>query len=163
MSLYDIFSNLCGKAPRIVQRKPDKRTGKVYQSISFKSLNIESLNYYSELFYIYKNDGLQRKIKIVPGNIKDLLTPRALAYWIMDDGGINSYKATQLNTDSFTLEQIQLLQQALLENFQLRTRLAEKRAGQWIIVIPIKQPLPLSAIVGPYMHSSMRYKIKGLF
>lgn len=80
MSLYDIFSNLCGKAPRIISRKPDKRTGKVYQSISFKSLNIESLNYYSELFYIYNNDGKRRKIKIVPHNINELLTPRALAF-----------------------------------------------------------------------------------
>lgn len=48
----------------------------------------------------------------------------------MDDGGINFYKATILNTDNFTLDQIKLLQKTLLENFQLRTRLAEKRAGQ---------------------------------
>lgn len=80
MLLYDIFFNLCGKAPRIVSRKPDKRTGKVYQSISFKSLNIESLNYYSELFYIYKNDGKRRKFKIIPDNINELLTARALAF-----------------------------------------------------------------------------------
>ena len=48
----------------------------------------------------------------------------------MDDGGIDSYKATILNTDSFTLDQVKRLQVALLANFQLRTRLAEKRAGQ---------------------------------
>ena len=87
-------------------------------------------------------------------NIKELLTARALAFWIADDGGISSYKATILNTDSFTLDQLNLLQQALLDNFNLRTRLAEKRPGQWIIVIPIKQPIPLYEIVGPYLHSS---------
>ena len=48
----------------------------------------------------------------------------------MDDGGINFHKATILNTENFTLDQVKLLQQALLDNFQLRTRLAEKRAGQ---------------------------------
>lgn len=48
----------------------------------------------------------------------------------MVDGGIDFYKATILNTDSFTLEQVKLLQQALLENFQLRTRLSKKREGQ---------------------------------
>lgn len=45
----------------------------------------------------------------------------------MDDGGVNAYKATQLNTDSFTLEDIHILQEALHNNFQLRTRLIEKR------------------------------------
>ena len=130
MFLYDIFSNLCSKAPRVTSRKPDKRTVKIYKTVAFKSLNIESLNYYSELFYIFKNEGKRKKFKIVPDNIIELLTPRALAFWIMDDGGIDSYKATILNTDSFTLDQVKRLQVALLANFQLRTRLAEKRAGQ---------------------------------
>lgn len=31
----------------------------------------------------------------------------------MDDGGINTYNATILNTDSFTLEEVELLQKAL--------------------------------------------------
>lgn len=90
LSLYEIFSNICGKAPRIISRKPDKRTGKVYQTISFKggaTLNFEALNYYFELFYIYNTttvgkdskEAKRRKIKIVPDNIQDLLTPRALA------------------------------------------------------------------------------------
>ncbi|MGC4421243.1 hypothetical protein ABXW19_12220, partial [Streptococcus suis] len=55
---------------------------------------------------------------------------RALAYWIIDDGGINAYGATQLNTDSFTLSEVHLLQDALRENFQLRTRVVEKRTNQ---------------------------------
>lgn len=42
-------------------------------------------------------------VKIVPSNISELLTPRALAYWIMDDGGKGSYGETILHTRSFTL------------------------------------------------------------
>lgn len=48
----------------------------------------------------------------------------------MDDGGINAYGATQLNTDSFTLIEISLLQQALTDNFSLRTRVVKKRQNQ---------------------------------
>ena len=48
----------------------------------------------------------------------------------MDDGGINAYKATQLNTDSYTLEDVNRLQRALADSFQLRTRLIEKRKDQ---------------------------------
>lgn len=48
----------------------------------------------------------------------------------MDDGGINSDKATLLNTDSFTLEDIIRLQEALTVNFGLRTRVNKKRLNQ---------------------------------
>jgi hypothetical protein len=80
----------------------------------------------------------------------------------MDDGGIDAYKTTHLNTDNFSLNDINLLQDALKDKFQLRTRLIQKRPLQWAIVIPIKQIQSLASIVGPYIHTSMAYKIKGL-
>lgn len=67
---------------------------------------------------------------MVPANIGELLTPRALAYFIMDDGGKGPYGEMNLHTRSFTLEDVQLLQQALADNFKLRTRLIEKTPGQ---------------------------------
>jgi hypothetical protein len=129
-SLYVIFQELTGLlgAPKIHTRKPDVRTGKVYSTIAFKTRALESLNYFYTLFYVYDSDGKRRKV--VPINIKVLLTARALAYWIMDDGGINSDKATLLNTDSFTLEDIIRLQEALTANFGLRTRINKKRLNQ---------------------------------
>jgi len=45
----------------------------------------------------------------------------------MDDGGIDTFRATHLNTDSFNLNDINLLRVALKENFYLRTRLIKKR------------------------------------
>lgn len=97
--------------------------------------------------------------KSVPHNIAELLTPTALAYWIMDDGGKTFYNQTVLYTNSFSLADVQLLQGALLSNFGLRTRLIEKRPGQWIIAIPVVQVTSLYSIVYPYMHESMLYKI----
>jgi len=80
----------------------------------------------------------------------------------MDDGGIDVFKATHLNTDKFTLNDINLLQVALKENFELRTRIIKKRYEQWAIVIPIRQKQSLASIVGSYMHNTMAYKVKGL-
>lgn len=80
----------------------------------------------------------------------------------MDSGGINTYNATILNTDSFTLEEVELLQKALKQKFGLRTRKSEKRKGQWIIIIPVRQTVPLSDIVRPFMHETMLFKVKGL-
>lgn len=97
--------------------------------------------------------------KAVPSKIGDLLTPLALAYWLMDDGGITAYNQTTLNTDSFSYADLLVLQEALLNNFRLRTRLSLKRPGQWMIVIPVRQSVPLKDIVGEYMNISMAYKI----
>lgn len=79
-SLYVIFHELTGplSSPKIHTRKPDVRTGKVYSTIAFKTRAIESLNYFYTLFYVYDSDGKRRKV--VPMNIKELLSARALDY-----------------------------------------------------------------------------------
>jgi hypothetical protein len=52
----------------------DKRTNKIYSSVSFSTLTLSCFTHYKELFYNSKNK------KVVPLNIKNLLTPRGLAY-----------------------------------------------------------------------------------
>ena len=60
----------------------DKRTNVSYSSVSFATLSLPCFNYFKNLFY--NSDEL----KIVPSNIKVLLTRRGLAYWIMDDSSL---------------------------------------------------------------------------
>jgi hypothetical protein len=110
------------------------------------------LNIFHDIFY---KDGT----KIVPLNIGALLNARALAYWIMDDGGKGSHGETILHTRSFTLKEVELLQSVLMDNFGLRTRLSEKVPGQWVIIILVKQVTPVKDIVAPYMCLSMLYKL----
>lgn len=152
-TLYIIFKNLTGTEPKIQTRKPDKRTGKVYSTIAFRTLRHPVLNEFQELFY-------KKGKKIVPINISELLTPVSLAFWIMVDGHITSFGQTILNTQSFSLEGINLLQNAIKSNFKLRTRLIEKEKDQWLIVIPYGQIVKLHSIVGPHMHETMLYKVK---
>ena len=52
----------------------NKKTNISYSSISFASLTLPCFNYYRNLFYNKKN------IKVVPLNIKELLTPKGLCY-----------------------------------------------------------------------------------
>lgn len=81
----------------------------------------------------------------------------------MDDGGITAYNQTVLHTNSYSADEIALLQSALLANFKLRTRVIIKKEGQWLIAIPVRQEVSLKAIVGrgeaQHMHDSMKYKI----
>jgi hypothetical protein len=73
LSLFSLFKSLTISEPKVIIRKPDKRTNKIYKSIAFKTSAMFCLNKYHELFY--KNG-----VKFVPDNIHELLTARGLAY-----------------------------------------------------------------------------------
>jgi hypothetical protein len=150
--LYILLKNLVGAAPKVHIRKPDKRTGKVYATFAFKTLALPCFNYYYDLFYL-------NGIKGVPSNIKELLTARALAYWIMDDGGKGTNGDMILHTRAFTLEDVKKLCLALNSNFGLTTRIYEKVPGQWVISIPKKDSELLKNLVAHHMCPSMLYKL----
>jgi len=132
LSLFNLFKPLVTNEPRIITRKADKRTRKIYKSIAFKTLAIMCLNKYRDLFY-------KDKIKIVPQNIHELITARSLAYWIMDDKSKTFYNQMILHTRAFTKEEVILLQKALEIKFKLITHFEEKGYNQWVIIIPLKQ------------------------
>ena len=153
--LYKVYEPLCNSPPKEVKRKPDKRTGKTYNSVSFRTRNLPVL---ADIY----NSWYKDRVKVVPANIVSLLTPKALAYWIIDDGGKEYWGSTRLFTNCFILAEVKQVQEALSLNFKLRTRLLELKTNQWAIVIPVRQPVRLAEIVGPYIHESMRYKVHGL-
>jgi hypothetical protein len=141
MFIYSHFYSLCGAGPKVYIRKPDPRTNKIYSSIQVKTLALPCLNFYRNLFYNEKGK------KIIPDNIDKLLTARALAFWICDDGNKGHGNYTSLFTQSYSYDEILLLKNALKVNFKLRTRSHEVKSGQWIIVIPVKQEVSLKDIV----------------
>ena len=58
----------------------------------------------------------------VPKNIHELLTPRGLAYWFIDDGSklcINQKRYYSFATHSFPLEDQEILVEALRDNFEI--------------------------------------------
>lgn len=85
-------------------------------------------NEFVDLFYPYG-------VKIVPANIGALLTPVGLAFWICDDGGF-SHGDLFLHTDSYTLEEVQLLVNVLQTKFNLECWETLRRPGQYAICIP---------------------------
>lgn len=150
-SLYELLKPLTAMEPAILTRHNKKRNTTT-QSLYFRTLAMPCLNYYYDLFYV-------NKIKIIPNNLNELLTPRGLAYWIMDDGSKSFYNQTILHTRAFKKEQLVYIQEVLYNNFQLTSRLEEKTFNQWVIYIHKRKKVKLVDIVGPYIHKSMLYKI----
>jgi hypothetical protein len=77
-----LFKNYCLSTPQIIDLLVDKRTGKVYSYVVFRTLSLPCLNDLYEVFYPM---GKKR----IPLNIRSLLTPLGLAYWICDDGSFD--------------------------------------------------------------------------
>src|SRR6266540_275014 len=67
--------------------------------------------------------------KIIPNNIADHLTPRSLAFWIMDDGQQVKRGGLTLCTDSYNSNEINILREALKNNFNLETSINNKKGN----------------------------------
>ena len=70
---------------------------------------------------------MRRKIffiqKIIPKNIEQLLIdPIALAIWYLDDGTKRNYNGCRFATQSFSLEDNEMLQSTLKTNFDLSVK-----------------------------------------
>lgn len=78
--LHTLFMTLLKQdsQPKIFDRKPDKRTGKVYSTIRFHTRHLPCLNEFFELFYI--SNGMGGYTKTVPKTISKYITAISLAY-----------------------------------------------------------------------------------
>lgn len=109
--ICDLFKPYLSKEYHVKENfYTDKRTNNTYSSVNFATLSLPCFNFYRHLFYSSNN------IKIVPLNIHKLLTPRGLAYWIMDDGSLQN-KGLHLNTYAFSNQEVLMLTKTLKNLF----------------------------------------------
>jgi hypothetical protein len=146
---------------RVVWKK--KRSNTTYEALRFNTRSLPCFNYYREVFY--PDPGLRTKgpqwaeggIKIVPANIKELLTARGLAYWAMDDG----YKDRgnfRFATESFSRDDVLLLLEVLKEN--LDCSLNTVQSTQYRIYVKTNSMVQFRALISPYFFPSMLYKLQ---
>ena len=132
-----------------------QKGNKVYYSIKIRTWSFRSFNFLYNLFY-------KDKVKCIPTNIGDFLTPLALAIWFMDDGGKNS-SSVLIHTNSFTKKEVEMLQKVLFQKYHRRTTTRKKRSkdpDRGYIIDILKKDLPLFAsLVKPHMIQSMHYKL----
>ena len=100
--------------------------------------------------------------KVVPDHISDLLnTPLSLAVWFMDDGTVDKRRGSVLfETQSFSVEDIECLQECLLVNFDIKSNPVKSGRGRGFrLYVSIAQAIKLKAIIAPHVIDSMRYKL----
>lgn len=120
-------------------------------ALYFRTRGLPCLNQLRSLFY-------KDKVKIVPEDIYNLLTPVALAHLIMGDGSAKKHGLI-LCTDSYTLIDIVRLINVLIVKFNLDCKLRYHSPTQPRIYISHYSMPTLRKLVKPYMAESMLYKI----
>jgi hypothetical protein len=149
--LFNLFSSYSNMGTPKHYEFLDKRNNKVNTSISFHTYSLPCFNYYYELFYV-------ERVKGIPLNIGDLLTPVSLAYWAMDDGYKNG-NGFMFCTDSYTLKEVEILIKALKDNFDLNSTNHTKGIDSYRIYIKTESMDKFRSLVTPYFHSSMMHKL----
>lgn len=149
--VLNVFMSLHHNSKSIPAFYKGIRNETITYAVAFKTRSLPCFNEIYDLFY-------KDKIKQIPNNIYDLLTPIAIAHWIMGDGA-KLNKGLILCTDSYTVQEVLKLMNVLKIQYDLNTfiqGIKNKRSRIYIL----QESMPkLINIVKPYMLKSMLYKL----
>ena len=156
--LHAVFSEWSGMKPTIREIAQDEKF-KQRSSVWFRTYQHCSFRFYYGIFYSVVNG---EKRKIVPKLIHRFLTPRALAYWFMDDGTfhVDKYGNRQyyFSTQGFlTHEQVRLVS-ALKNKFSLEFNI-HKDKKKYRLYLKSESRENFLEIIKPYVLPSMTYKL----
>lgn len=147
---YEIFKDIVEKGPRKIMVWHDSKRNKNHYSWYFHSKSLENLGLPQKYFY-------RGKTKILPENVFDLITPRALAVWFMDDGS-NTGNSYTINTQCFSKEEQEKIVDFFKKKYNINAKIV-KEYSNFKIAIGRHEYQKLSDIIEPYIIPSMIYKI----
>jgi hypothetical protein len=120
-----------------------------YEFYNARTVKFTSLAYLYDLWYPLPNIR-----KIVPIELKEYLTPLALAIWFMDDGSFQN-GGEKFTTQSFTYQECLFLAELLKEKYSLKVTVNKFIENQFYSYI-WKQSIPkFRELVSPYLIYSM--------
>ena len=149
--LYGILKDWVLTQPKI--RQVTLSNGKTYGKVTFSTLSHGAFRFYAHQFYPCGK-------KTVPELIERWLTPRAVAYWFMDDGSVKSKesKGVIFNTQGYRKEDVGRLACILRKKFNLDAKPRRQKEG-YQIYISGKSYENFKNLVSSHMLEEMKYKI----
>lgn len=158
LSLYQILSESGLKLKEIkYYARDDKRHGSVNNSIYFRTEATHLLNPLANLFLSVDER------KIIRADIDKFLDPVALAYWVCDDGQLVKRGGITLCTDSYILQEVELLIKILENKYNLKCTIHIKKgisgSEYYRIYIGRKSLYEIKPLLIPHIHKSFLYKL----
>jgi len=148
--LLHVF-NLFREAGLVLMTIPSNGTsiikGVTYTWAQFTTVSLSAWNPLYSAWYV-------NGVKVIPMNIDVLLTPIAMTYWFMDDGGWTG-PGIHISTNSFTQEDVMRLLNVLKDKYGLKCSIHWRNR----IYIWAGSTGRFIDIVRPYIHENMAYKL----
>ncbi len=146
---YRIFQNIVTRKPWSVAWRGNQ-TGNIYSAWFFHTKTLHCLRTFQRMFY-------PNGKKVIPSNIENLLTPRALSIWFMDDGCMTKNSAI-INTQCFTKPEQILLSKLFRDQFGIETKLNKDRLT-YRLRMNRENSQKLSNIIKDFVPKCMQYKL----
>lgn len=162
---YELLKDFCNAGPKL-KYSTNGRSTILHPGYMFYTRVHYSLDFYGNMFYKFNSETC-RFTRSIPVNIEQFLTPRAIAYWYMDDGYLKwrgKSNAMVLCTDSFHLDEVNILRIALKNLYNIETQLNRKDPKKdnygYRISINEQNSLLFRALIKDYVLESMNYKLQ---
>ena len=153
--LYEIFKNYVKTHPqlKLVKYKNNQTKDTKSTNIRFATISSSTFTFFGKQFY-------KEKKKVIPKLIHRWLTPRALAYWYMDDGSMKSAqsKAVLLNTQRFSHAEVCILCNVLTQKFNISCWPRKQKQNTYQIFISGKSFETLHNCIYGFLIPEMLYK-----
>lgn len=150
--VYSLFESFCPKNYTIQNKTiRDKRSVNTYRALCFTTMQLPCFNIYRDMFYI-------SNIKIVPENIYHLLTPRGLAFWIMDDGSRQG-DGLHISVYGFSSADVDKLMSTLQDKYNLKCSIHLNRDSKPRIYVFKESMDNLRNLTKGYFVKEMLYKL----
>jgi hypothetical protein len=150
--------NLVTTPVKILQRGTGKS---VYY---FQTLTIP---YFTRIWTIWYSFVDSKTIKGLPNNIGELLTPLAIAHWIIGDGAFDGYGRglgrVTLQTDNYTLQEVNILRELLQTKYGIVSGLKKSNNADplrgYAIRISSQSLITLRSLCASHIYPSLMYKL----
>jgi hypothetical protein len=129
-------------------RTPPRECGNCYY---FRTVTHPEFSLYRKFFYLETR-------KVIPVELlHEQFTELSLAVWLMDDGAVDG-KQLRLNTQSFSLDENEMLMSFLRAKLGIETRLNRDKDRYRLRIIDASMER-LKSLIEPYLIPSMLYKL----
>nr|WBU10762.1 putative LAGLIDADG homing endonuclease [Malassezia cuniculi] len=136
--------------PKIQSRIGDK--GKIRYIIRFHTYTYSSFNEIHNKWYVNNK-------KTVPKDIKEFLTPIALAIWTINDGS-RSGNSIKWSTNNFSYEDCMYLSYVIYDLYKIKTSVISAGKKDQYVIYVIKESIPiLRDLIKDYIISEILYKL----
>jgi hypothetical protein len=112
MFVFNKLSHYCSNYPQLTK---GIRSGNLFYGLQIFTRSLFCFTELHSIFYV-------NKVKVIPHNIYELLTPVALAHLIMGDG-IYKSKGISICTDSYSIQDVIRLMNVLIIRYDLNCTL----------------------------------------